>query len=328
VTTAPERAIEQRDELGLPADPFGSGQVGKPVLRYGGGDRASGAQRFVADLAFPGALQVALVTVPVGCADVLGIDTTAARAIPGVVDVVTPADLPSPMPRFGVSHLDRPVLADGRVNYHGEPVAAVVAETADAAHAAARAVVVDHRELPGVYSLDAALADGAHLVQDPSIRPGHALADTNVLEEAHYAWGDVDAEEQRTDVVVENTYTFPMVTHFPIEPGSSNVYRLNPRTGEITIVASGFTTIEGIDFDRRGNLYVLESMTLPGFPTPAEAESGKITRVSPSGDRDTVLAGLSFPSAMKFGPDGKLYISNLGFAAPPGVGQILRVDVQ
>jgi hypothetical protein len=141
VTTAPERAIEQRDELGLPADPFGSGQVGKPVLRYGGGDRASGAQRFVADLAFPGALQVALVTVPVGCADVLGIDTTAARAIPGVVDVVTPADLPSPMPRFGVSHLDRPVLADGRVNYHGEPVAAVDAETADAAHAAARAVV-------------------------------------------------------------------------------------------------------------------------------------------------------------------------------------------
>jgi CO/xanthine dehydrogenase Mo-binding subunit len=221
VTTAPERAIEQRDELGEPSDLYPGGQVGRPVLRYGGGDRTTGAQRFLADLRFPGSLQVALVTVPVGCADVLGIDATAARAVPGVVDVVTAADLPSPMPRFGVSHTDRPVLADGRVNYHGEPVAAVVAETLDAAQAAARAVRVDFQELPGVYTLDDALAPGAHRVQDPSLRPGHALADTNVLEEAHYAWGDVAAEEARTEVVVEETYTFPMVTHFPIEPGGT-----------------------------------------------------------------------------------------------------------
>ena len=83
MTTAPERAIEQRDELGEPSDLYPGGQVGRPVLRYGGGrERASGAQRFVADLRFPGALQVALVTVPVGCADVLGIDAAAARAIP------------------------------------------------------------------------------------------------------------------------------------------------------------------------------------------------------------------------------------------------------
>ncbi len=223
MTTAPERAIEQRDDLGLPADLHPGGQVGRPVLRYGGDARTSGAQRFLADLRFPGALQVAIVTLPVGSADVLRIDATAARAIPGVVDVVTPADLPAPMPRFGVSHTDRPVLADGRVNYHGEPVAAVVAETLDAAQAAARAVVVDYRELPGVYSLEAALDPGAQLVQDPSIRPGHTLAGTNVLEDAHYAWGDIEAEEARTDVVVENTYTFPMVTHFPIEPGGTVV---------------------------------------------------------------------------------------------------------
>ena len=221
MTTAPERAIEQRDALGEPSDPYPQGQVGKPVLRYGGGDRTSGAQRFVADLRFPGSLQVALVSVPVGCAEVLGVDTTAARAIPGVVDVLTAADLPSPMPRFGVSHTDRPVLADGRVNYHGEPVAAVVAETLDAAQAAARAVQVDYRELPGVYTLDDALAPGAHLVQEPALRPGHALATTNVLEDAHYAWGDLAAEEARTEVVVEETYTFPMVTHFPIEPGGT-----------------------------------------------------------------------------------------------------------
>lgn len=221
MTTAPERAIEQRDELGEPADLYPRGQVGRPVLRYGGDARTTGAQQFLADLRFPGALQVALVTLPVGCADVLGVDATAARAVPGVVDVVTAADLPSPMPRFGVSHTDRPVLADGRVTFHGEPVAAVVAETLDAATAAARLVRVEHRELPGVYTLDDALAPGAQLVQDPSLRPGHALSSTNVLEEAHYAWGDVEAEEARTAVVVQETYTFPMVTHFPIEPGGT-----------------------------------------------------------------------------------------------------------
>ena len=126
----------------------------------------------------------------------------------------------------------------------------------------------------------------------------------------------------------DGDFYFGNLSHFPIVPGSSNVYRLNPRTGDITIIASGFTTIEGIDFDHTGNLYVLESMTRPGFPTPAQAGSGKITRVSPSGDRDTVLTGLSFPTAIQFGPDGKLYVSNLGFAAPPGAGQILKVDVQ
>ena len=57
MTTAPERPVE---ELELQADPGPAGQVGRPVLRYGGGDRSSGAQRFVADLAFPGAAQVAL----------------------------------------------------------------------------------------------------------------------------------------------------------------------------------------------------------------------------------------------------------------------------
>jgi CO/xanthine dehydrogenase Mo-binding subunit len=125
------------------------------------------------------------------------------------------------MPRFGTSHQDRPVLAAGRVNFHGEPVAAVVAETADAAQAAARAVRVDFRELPGVYTLDAALAPGAHLVQDPSIRPGDPQADTNVLEDALYAWGDAAEARTQTEVVVEHDYTFPMVTHFPIEPGGT-----------------------------------------------------------------------------------------------------------
>ncbi|MEM7341310.1 MAG: xanthine dehydrogenase family protein molybdopterin-binding subunit [Actinomycetota bacterium] len=193
--------------------------VGGPVVRDGGADRVAGTQRYLSDIPFVDAAHVAFTTIPVGCAEITAIDTAAAAALPGVLTVVTASDLPQPMKRFGISHKDRPVLASGTVNFHGEPVAAVVAESADLARAAADVVVVEYRELPGVYDLDAALAADAHLVQDPSVRPGDALNATNVLETADYAWGEMDAAEGQADLVVENTYTFPMVTHFPIEPG-------------------------------------------------------------------------------------------------------------
>ncbi|SFS31849.1 xanthine dehydrogenase family protein molybdopterin-binding subunit [Saccharopolyspora flava] len=198
-------------------------EVGAPVERYGGLDRACGAQRFVADLRFPGAAQVALVSLPVGCAEIHRVDVAEATAMPGVLAVMTAADLPSPMPRFGVSHQDRPVLAAERVTYHGEPVAAVAAETLELAEAAARAVRVDYTERRGVLSVEEALAESAPLVQDPSLRPGDPLAGTNVLEHARYEWGDAAEAESRTDFVVEDAYTFPMVTHFPIEPGGTVV---------------------------------------------------------------------------------------------------------
>jgi hypothetical protein len=165
-----------------------------------------------------------------------------------------------------------------------------------------------------------------------AMEPNHGELDEITAKGEITRISDISASQGHivpTSVVFhDGDFYFGNLWHFPIEPGSSNVYRLNPRTGDITIVASGFTMIEGIDFDNRGNLYVLESMTLPGFPTPAQAGSGKITRVSRSGDKDTVLTGLSFPTAMMFGRDGMLYVSNLGFAVPPGAGQILKVDVQ
>ncbi|HWI32167.1 MAG TPA: xanthine dehydrogenase family protein molybdopterin-binding subunit [Microbacterium sp.] len=206
-----------------PAAPDALQHVGSPVLRYGGEERVSGGQPFLADLKFPDAAHVALVTIPVGCAELRGVDATQALAMNGVIDVVSAWDLPQPVPRFGISHQDRPVLATGTVNYHGEPVAAVVAETIDQAKAAARAVIVDYHELPGVYNLRDALSTGARLVQDASVRAIDPDNETNVLESALYTWGSIPVEEARTHLVVEHAYTFPMVTHFPIEPGGTVV---------------------------------------------------------------------------------------------------------
>jgi CO/xanthine dehydrogenase Mo-binding subunit len=196
--------------------------VGAPIRRYGGDDRVTGQQKFLSDLPFTDAAQVALVTLPVGCADITAIDTERAARMPGVIRVLTAADLPRPVPRFGISHQDRPVLADEEVLYHGEPVAAVVAETFDQAEAAAQAVAVSFTEKPGVFDLEQALAPGAPLVRQPSLRPDDdEHRDSNVLETALYEWGDPVAAAGDAAVVVENTYTFPMVTHFPIEPGGT-----------------------------------------------------------------------------------------------------------
>ncbi|QIG46176.1 xanthine dehydrogenase family protein [Nocardioides anomalus] len=198
--------------------------MGTSVRRYGGDDRVTGSQRFVADLAFTDVAQVSLVTLPVAVADLHAVDTAAARAMPGVLAVVTAADLPQPVPRFGVSHQDRPVLADGEVIYHGEPVAAVVAETLEQAEAAARAVRVDFTEKPGAFDLDQALAPDAPLVRRPELRPDDdPHRESNVLETALYEWGEVEQAAAQAHVVVEDTYTFPMVTHFPIEPGGTVV---------------------------------------------------------------------------------------------------------
>ena len=192
--------------------------VGESPARVGGVERVTGRQQYVADIHLEDVLHVKLVALDVARARIRGIDTSAAVAVPGVRLVMTAADLPDPMPRFGPQLRDRPVLAIGETKFHGDPVAAVAAETLDAAEEAARLVRVDVEELPAVHTVAAARAPDAPLVQDPSLRPNDPLAGSNVLREHRYAWGDLEAAEHDADVVVEGAYAFPMVTQFAIEP--------------------------------------------------------------------------------------------------------------
>ncbi|MEM1373676.1 MAG: molybdopterin-dependent oxidoreductase [Pseudomonadota bacterium] len=190
--------------------------VGADISRLGGVERVNGSQAFLADLQIADMAHLKLVTLDVGRAKINGIDTRRAMAVPGVIDVITAEDLPQPVPRFGPAYKDRPVIGVGETRYHGEPVAAVVAESKDVAAYAAGLVDVDYEALPVVTSIDAALAEDAPLVQDPSLRGDSKWAHSNILKEMEWAWGDIDSTG--ADLVVKNTYTFPMVTHFAIEP--------------------------------------------------------------------------------------------------------------
>ncbi len=193
--------------------------VGTGAPRVGGLDRVTGRQAYVADIPLDDVLHIKLVTLPVARARIGAIDDTAAYAVPGVRLVMSARDLPDPMPRFGPQRRDRPVIATGETKYHGDPVAAVAAETKDAAEEAAALVKVEFEELPGAYTLAAALADDPPLVQDPSLRPDDPHADSNVLHEHRHSWGDLDAAAADPNVVVvEGAYQFPMVTQFAIEP--------------------------------------------------------------------------------------------------------------
>ncbi len=190
--------------------------IGASERRFGGRGRVTGDQQFIADIRLESMLHVKLVHLDYGHARIVSIDTKRAAAVPGVVRVVTAEDLPQPMPRFGPVHDDKPVLAVEETKYHGQPVAAVVAESKESAEAAVQLVRVEFEELPGVYTVESALAPDAPLVQARELRPGDPLNHTNVLNELRAGWGDVEAAT--ADVVIDNVYTFPMITHFAIEP--------------------------------------------------------------------------------------------------------------
>jgi CO/xanthine dehydrogenase Mo-binding subunit len=207
------------------------GTIGESYERLGGRERVTGAQRYAADLSFERVLYAKLVHLPCARAAIRRIDASRAAELPGVAGVLTAADLPQPVPRFGPAFADRPILATGETRFFGEPVAAVVADTKDAAEAAAALVEVEFDELPAVLSVEQALDPASALVQDPALRPGDARARSNVLREWTFGWGDAPAEPH---LVLEREYQFPMVTHFAIEP---HVFVAVPGDDGITVVS-------------------------------------------------------------------------------------------
>ena len=137
---------------------------------------------------------------------------------------------------------------------------------------------------------------------------------------------DVSASSEEwvgpTGITYHGNFFFGNLAPFPINLGSSNVFKVTP-SGNFKVWDAGFTTVVGVAFDHRDRLYVLELSAAPGFPTPG---AGKLVRVSPSGKSEDILTDLVVPTAMTIGPDGAIYISNFG-AAPPALGQILRVEI-
>ena len=141
--------------------------VGRSPAHHDFVDKVKGSLHYAADWRLPGMLHGRIVRSQLPSARIIGIDTSAARALPGVVAVLTAADVPSnrivEMASGGLAELEvaMPVLASGRVRYMGEPVALVAAATQQIAAEAAELVVVECEELPGVFDVESARAESA-----------------------------------------------------------------------------------------------------------------------------------------------------------------------
>ena len=199
--------------------------VGQSVRRTDALEKVTGRARYLCDLELPGMAHARLLRSPYAHARLVRVDVARARALPGVHAVLAAADLTFCDPTYGPALRDRPMLATGVVRYEGEPVVAVAAVDEATAAEALDLVEVDYEELPAVTTLEEALAPGAPLVHTGEPLAGHfsdlatlkAKPGTNICHQFDYQRGRPAAFAE-ADFVLEETYTFPRIQHYSMEP--------------------------------------------------------------------------------------------------------------
>ena len=191
--------------------------VGHSVARSDGIGHVTGRTLYTADRVFPGMLHLKMVRSPFHHARLKGIDTSEAERVPGFVCALTAADVPhnryTILSLIGVEPEEEFVLAEDRVRFKGEAIAAIVAETEDAAWEAVSRVRLDLEELPAVFDVEEALKPGAPIVthwgNNTFMYEGHPCRRVRL--------GDVEAALRAADHIVEGVYNTSPIEHAPLE---------------------------------------------------------------------------------------------------------------
>jgi selenium-dependent xanthine dehydrogenase len=211
VIDAIELAAAARRGEPLP-EPERSGLVGTRTSRAQGAELALGDKPFVGDMVVPGMLRGAIRFSDHPRARVLGIDTSRAESYPGVVAVVTAADVAGERTQGSITRDWPQLIATGEeTHYVGDAIAAVAAETRHAARAAAALIDVEYEVLVPVASPHDGMAAGA-----PPLHPGG-----NVLSVSEVKRGDVDAALAGAAHVVRRCFRTQFIEHAFLEPESS-----------------------------------------------------------------------------------------------------------
>jgi CO/xanthine dehydrogenase Mo-binding subunit len=212
--------------------------LNKAVPRIEGADKVSGNMRYAADLPFPAALLAKMLRTSLPHARILGIDTSKAAKLPGVRAIITGADVAGVM--VGLRMKDMPLLAQNRVRYVGEPIAAVAADSDDIAEEALGLIDVQYEELPFVTDPVDAIRPGAPLLHENPLAyknaPEREIELPNVQSYGKWSNGDVEAGFQKAAHIFEHTFRTPLGFHGYIEPHACTV-QINA-DGRIEIWAS------------------------------------------------------------------------------------------
>ena len=171
-------------------------------------ERVSGRTKYAADQRREGMLHGKILWTAHPRAEIQSIDTSAARSIPGVVLVLTADDIPGA--KLTGKGNDQPVLADGRVNFIGDPVAVVFAESLEIAKAAVTAIQVEYNPLPGVFEMQ---------TTSPEIRTGGNLA-----QQTHLERGNPDEVWPVCTLVLEEDFSTPIIAQGFLEPEAGVAY--------------------------------------------------------------------------------------------------------
>jgi CO/xanthine dehydrogenase Mo-binding subunit len=199
--------------------------VGTNAARVDAVEKVTGRAQFTADLNLPELLEAKVLRSPLPHAVIESIDARKAENLPGVVAILTRADVKDIDPFYGNCLRDRPVVALEKVRFVGEPVAVAAAENALIAEEALSLIEVRYRELPCVATIDDALA-GRVLLHESIAGAGEfhevaglgADARPNVCHHERYEQGDVARGFAAADRTIEETFEFPMVYQYAMEP--------------------------------------------------------------------------------------------------------------
>lgn len=222
--------------------------VGTGHHRIDAESKVTGDANYPADIQLPDVLHAKVVFTDQPHARLVSLDVSPALAVPGVIEVVTAADIP--LNEYGLTMFDQPVLigVDGtgrsRVasdisRWEADQLAVVIAESPDMARAGAAALVTEWQQLPILSDMEAALAPGA-----PLLHPENGL-ETNGYNPLVIRKGDIAAGWKAADVVVEGEYHFPHQEHAYLQPEAAVSYL--DEDGRVTVEVAGQWTIEDLE---------------------------------------------------------------------------------
>jgi len=199
--------------------------VGRPMGRIEGAEKVGGKTLYTADIQLPGMIWGKCLRSPHAHARIVRVNTDKAKKVKGVVAVLTGEDL-APL-RVGLSLQDIPVLAQGKVRFAGEKVAAVAAKDLSAAEEALSLIEIDYEELPAVFDPRKAMEPGASLVHEelPSYKGFHRPPETipNVFAIQNWSAGDPAAGFKEADLILEQTFHTQLAHQAYLEPHAAVV---------------------------------------------------------------------------------------------------------